>query len=99
LLREWSPTDLNPPPLLTGHDLMQLGIKPGPLYKTILERVREAQLDGTIHTREEAIALAKSVYNQAPGSAERFLGICTPRNRSAHPGAWCHFRVGCGGTR
>jgi poly(A) polymerase len=46
LLREWSPVELNPPPLLTGHDLTALGLTPRPLFKRLLESVREAQLDG-----------------------------------------------------
>jgi tRNA nucleotidyltransferase/poly(A) polymerase len=49
--------DLNPPPLLTGDSLREHGLSPGPLFKTLLERVRQAQLDGLIHTRDEALAL------------------------------------------
>jgi poly(A) polymerase len=59
LLRDWSPHDLNPVPLLTGNDLKTLGIVPGPLYKRVLDAVREAQLDGTLTTREQAQAAAK----------------------------------------
>jgi poly(A) polymerase len=55
--------ELDPPPLLTGDDLIAHGIPPGPVYRTLLDRVRQAQLDGEIHTREEAIALV-----------DRFLG-------------------------
>src|SRR5206468_10657727 len=45
LLREWSEADLNPSPLVTGHDLTQeLGLEPGPLFKRLLDAVREAQL-------------------------------------------------------
>jgi poly(A) polymerase len=58
LLREWTQEDLDPPPLLTGDDLIQAGHKPGPLFKKLLDAVREAQLDGTIRTKEEAWALA-----------------------------------------
>jgi poly(A) polymerase len=54
LLREWGEEDLNPPPLVTGHDLMKLGIVQGPIYKKLLEAVREAQLDGTIKSFKEA---------------------------------------------
>jgi poly(A) polymerase len=59
LLRDWTPEDLDPAPLATGEDLMELGVKPAPLYKRVLDRVREAQLDGTIKTREEALELIK----------------------------------------
>lgn len=61
LLREWGPTDLNPPPLITGHDVRELGPVPGPRYKELLDAVREAQLDGTVTTREEAMELLRGL--------------------------------------
>jgi poly(A) polymerase len=60
-LREWSPADLNPSPLLTGNDLMELGLEPGPLFKQLLDPVREAQLDGTIRTKQEAVDLVEKL--------------------------------------
>ena len=54
LLREWSAEDLNPPPLVNGHDLLKAGIKEGPLLGKLLAAVHEAQLDGTIKTTKEA---------------------------------------------
>jgi tRNA nucleotidyltransferase/poly(A) polymerase len=60
LLQEWSASGvLNPPPVLTGNDLLEMGIEPGPIYKRLLDAVREAQLDGTITTRAQAIELVK----------------------------------------
>jgi len=59
LLREWTAADLNPPPLLTGHDLAGLGLEPGPVYKQLLDAVREAQLEGTVTTPEQALELAR----------------------------------------
>jgi poly(A) polymerase len=53
------PDELNPPPLITGEDLLQLEIPQGPQYRILLEEIRKAQLDRVIHTREEAITLAK----------------------------------------
>jgi poly(A) polymerase len=55
LLREWSEADLNPPPLLTGYDLMRHGLEQGPHFKRLLDAVREAQLDGAITTPQEAL--------------------------------------------
>jgi tRNA nucleotidyltransferase (CCA-adding enzyme) len=52
----WPEERLNPPPLLTGDDLQQLGIPPGPEYAEILSATRAAQLNDTIRTRAEAIA-------------------------------------------
>ncbi|MBF0500641.1 MAG: HD domain-containing protein [Candidatus Riflebacteria bacterium] len=47
-------------PLLTGHDLIaELRIMPGPMFKEILEEIREAQHLGRIHTRAEAAELAR----------------------------------------
>jgi len=57
LLREWSDADLNPPPLLTGYDLMRHGLEQGPDFKRLLDAVREAQLDGAITTPEEALEI------------------------------------------
>jgi poly(A) polymerase len=54
LLRQWTPNDLDPPPLITGDDLIQAGYKPGPIFKKLLDAVREAQLDGTMRTSHEA---------------------------------------------
>jgi poly(A) polymerase len=59
LLREWSAEDLNPPPLITGHDLTRTGLEPGPIFKRLLDAVREAQLEGTITTAKEALALVE----------------------------------------
>ncbi len=54
----WPREQLDPPPLVTGDDLRAAGLRPGPAFKHILQAVRDAQLDGEIHTKEEAIALA-----------------------------------------
>ena len=61
VLRETPIEELNPLPLLTGDDLAELGIEQGPVYKKLLDAVREAQLEGTIRTKEEAIELVKSL--------------------------------------
>lgn len=46
-------------PLVGGKDLINLGLKPGPEFRRILDSIREAQDDGLISTREEAIAMVK----------------------------------------
>jgi poly(A) polymerase len=48
---------LDPPLLLGGDDLLTHGVPSGPQYRTLLARVRDAQLDGEIHTKAEALAL------------------------------------------
>jgi putative nucleotidyltransferase with HDIG domain len=65
LLREWTADDLNPPPLITGHDLMkELGLEPGPQYKEILDAVRDAQLDGSLRTRPEALEYVRKLLRE-----------------------------------
>lgn len=50
------------PPLVSGHDLMNsLGLESGPLLGRVLRRVREAQLDGQIKSKEEALDFARNV--------------------------------------
>jgi len=58
-LAETPPEQVAPPRLLTGDDLIGLGLKPGPAFRSILEAVEDAQLNGRISTREEALQLAR----------------------------------------
>jgi len=53
---------LIPPPLLTGHDLIEAGYKPGPLFKKILDSVQESQLEGEIKTRDAALVFVKQRF-------------------------------------
>jgi len=57
---------LIPPPLVTGHDLIALGWKPGPKFKTILEAVQVRQLEGILRTREEAISWVEKEFTATP---------------------------------
>jgi tRNA nucleotidyltransferase/poly(A) polymerase len=42
-------------PLVTGKDLVALGMRPGPRFREVLDEVRERQAEGTLTTREEAL--------------------------------------------
>ena len=53
----WPAEQLNPPPLLGGHDLIHHGLPRGKLFAVLLERVRDAQLEGQARTKEEALRL------------------------------------------
>lgn len=53
------PESIDPAPILTGDDLIAIGLRPGPSFQPILNQVRDEQLNGMVHTREEAIALAR----------------------------------------
>jgi len=46
---------LAPPPLLRGRDLLELGLAPGPRFRQLLRAVEDAQLEGTLTTRDEAL--------------------------------------------
>lgn len=47
-------------PNITGHDLKELGLPPGPRYQNILRELRNAWLDGKIRTpREETMLLER----------------------------------------
>jgi poly(A) polymerase len=61
-LAETLPEQVRPPRLLSGQDLKALGFAPGPPFKAILEAVEEAQLNGKIHTKEEALLLVQNSF-------------------------------------
>ncbi len=51
----------HPPTLVTGDDLQQiLSIKPGPRLGQLLTAIREAQIQQIVNNREEALAFAKT---------------------------------------
>ncbi|HEX8373070.1 MAG TPA: CCA tRNA nucleotidyltransferase [Chthoniobacterales bacterium] len=56
---EFANEPLIPPPLITGRDLIDLGLRPGPQFKELLEIVETAQLENRVSTREEALQLVK----------------------------------------
>ena len=61
-LAQMPPDEIRPPRLLTGHDLKQLGLTPGPLFRRILREVEDAQLEGAVETREQALQLVRRNY-------------------------------------
>ena len=61
-LAELKSEEIHPPPLLTGKDLIALGFTPGPVFHEILERVKEAQLEGELHSRQEALEWVEKEY-------------------------------------
>lgn len=58
-LRNLPPEQIRPQPLITGDDLIAAGLQPGPLFKKLLAALEDAQLDGTILTKEQALALVR----------------------------------------
>lgn len=68
VLEDWrnrlTPDEIDPVPLVTGQDLIASGLRPGPNFKRWLDAVRDAQLNGEIGTRDEALALARRLATQ-----------------------------------
>lgn len=58
-------------PMLTGADLKAMGCKPGPQFKTILDRVLEARLNGEVKTEAEERALASHMMKKGLSSSSR----------------------------
>jgi hypothetical protein len=59
-------TQIAPSPLISGDDLIGLGLTPGPLFKRVLDAVYDAQLEGGLRDKPEALELAKALA-EAPG--------------------------------
>jgi len=63
ILNTMPPEELNPPPVLTGEDLIALGLKPGPVFKRLLESVRNAQLEGQAASKAQAHDLVRQLLS------------------------------------
>jgi poly(A) polymerase len=61
---EFLKTDFAPLPLISGDDLLAAGLSAGPLFKYILRHVYDAQLEGKISAREQAMAMATELANK-----------------------------------
>ncbi len=55
---------LNPEPLITGQTLIEMGQSPGEAFKEVLNRVYDAQLEGTVDSFESARSLAADLFAQ-----------------------------------
>jgi poly(A) polymerase len=62
-LSEFSQEEIKPKPLVTGHDLQELGAKPGPAMGKILHQLMDEQLEGKITDRTGALARAKELLS------------------------------------
>lgn len=64
-LRELPPEQLRPPRLLTGEDLIAAGLTPGPRFRRLLAEIEDAQLEGRLRTREQALAWIRAQKSEA----------------------------------
>ena len=53
---------VRPALLITGRELIAAGYTPGPAFKEVLRAIEDAQLEGSITTQEEALALARGKF-------------------------------------
>jgi poly(A) polymerase len=63
-IAETPPEQVRPDRLITGEDLQALGFRPGPIFKQILQAVEDAQLEGTLSQKEDAIRYVQAVYGK-----------------------------------
>ena len=70
-LRLTPPEVVRPAKLVTGEDVLRLGYVAGPLIGKILAEVEEAQLNGELGSKEEAIAFILSRFRQKEGELKK----------------------------
>lgn len=63
-LAELQVDELHPPRLITGRDLIEMGLQPGPVFSEILRTVEDGQLEGEIKTPEEARAFVRARWGR-----------------------------------
>lgn len=52
---EFANEPIIPQPFISGKDLIERGLHPGPQFRTILEKIQTLQLEGKLNSREEAL--------------------------------------------
>ena len=60
-IEELSNEPIKPKPIITGDDLIDLGLSPGPDFKVILSKVFDEQLEGNILNHKGGISLVKKL--------------------------------------
>ena len=54
--------EIRPPALLDGNDLISIGYRPGAAFREILSAVEDAQLEGSLHSKDEALSFVLSQF-------------------------------------
>jgi poly(A) polymerase len=57
---------VRPRPLITGRELIAAGYEPGAQFREMLQAAEDAQLEGAIHTPEEALHLVRERFGAPP---------------------------------
>jgi len=63
MFEELQEEEIKPEPLITGNDLIAMGLKPGPIFSKILDAIKDDQLEQKITTKEEALKRAKELVS------------------------------------
>lgn len=84
-LENLPPEAVRPVRLLTGADLIAAGHKPGPAFSKMLELAEDAQLEGRVQTKAEALALVESLPQTAPPGENRVHPV-VPNRADHHAG-------------
>jgi poly(A) polymerase len=63
-LETMSAEQIDPPQLISGRDLIEMGLPPGKIFSRILDAVRLAQLEEAVENRSEALALARKLASR-----------------------------------
>ena len=61
-LDEMSEEVMRPKPLINGHDLINLGLSPGPLFSEIMSAIEDFQLEGKLSSKEETLDWVRKHY-------------------------------------
>jgi poly(A) polymerase len=61
-IKSLPPEEVRPKPLVTGEDLIAAGYSPGPQFKEILAAVEDAQLNGKLPSKQEAMQLVRHEF-------------------------------------
>ena len=61
-LEELTQEAMRPKPFINGHDLIRLGLEPGPIFSEIMSAVEDFQLEGKLSSKEETLDWVKEHY-------------------------------------
>jgi poly(A) polymerase len=64
-LQQTPAEEIRPQPLLNGEDLIALGYRPGPQFSSMLAAIEDAQLEGTLKGREDALEFVRREFPHA----------------------------------
>jgi poly(A) polymerase len=82
MLAETPHEEIHPPKLLTGDDLFEMGYRQGPVFGQILATVEDAQLEGKIGTKEDAVQLVRSKFKpKGVGRSEEEAGSADSQDK------------------